>query len=580
MFMKGMIRSLFIAGIVYLLQGMSGIANEDSLLIILKKELSREYQELSKEDPPLYFLEYRVSDIRAYSLKASFGSLVEENRNNSRICYISARVGDYTFDNTHISKKAPAYLASNSSYAIQLPVEDNELSIRQRLWQVTDYVYKNAMNSYTKLSNLKSEEKEDGLLDFSQETSEKYMEEKLSKNAISFNKDDWKQKLKEVTKPFLKEDSIFNSNASLAFYVVRKYYVNSEGTELVQNNTYAYLSISADIKADDNYALPYSKTYFAYHPNQLPGKDKLLSDAQSMIKTLNQLKNAELAQPYTGPAILSEKAAGVFFHEIFGHRIEGSRLSSAVDGQTFKERVSDKILPKFLSVYSDPTLKEYNNYPLNGYYAYDDEGIKAQRVVVVKEGILKNFLMARKPIEGFEHSNGHGRAQAGRTPVSRQSNLIIHASETNTEKELRKKLIQECKKQKLDYGYYFKEVVGGFTLTNRYTPNVFNIMPVEVYKVYVDGRPDKLVRGVDLIGTPLAIFSGILAAGENTDIFTGSCGAESGYVPVTAISPALLIKKIETQKKPETYIKLPILPRPDSDENKWLHAPGKEEYDK
>ena len=125
-------------------------------------------------------------------------------------------------------------------------------------------------------------------------------------------------------------------------------------------------------------------------------------------------------------------------------------------------------------------------------------------------------------------------------------------------------LIKECKKQGKAYGYLFRDVMGGFTNTARYMPNAFNIFPTEVYRIYTDGRPDELVRGVDLIGTPLAMFSEIAAAGNKPGVFHGFCGAESGSVPVSAIAPALLVKKIETQKKMKSQLDETILPRPDS----------------
>ena len=148
---------------------------------------------------------------------------------------------------------------------------------------------------------------------------------------------------------------------------------------------------------------------------------------------------------------------------------------------------------------------------------------------MVKEGRLNEFLMSRRPTREFAHSNGHGRAQPGYAPVSRQSNLIVENTEGHSEEELRKMLIRECKKQKKEYGYYFKEVVGGLTYTDRYNANVFNVNPTEVYRIYVDGRPDEMVTGVDLIGTPLTMFSNILAGGDTPDLFTGFCGAESSY---------------------------------------------------
>ena len=196
------------------------------------------------------------------------------------------------------------------------------------------------------------------------------------------------------------------------------------------------------------------------------------------------------------------EAAGVFFHEIFGHRVEGQRLRQETDGQTFKKKTGEPVLPDFLNVYMDPTIDRYKSREINGHYKYDDEGVKGQKVVLVENGILKNFLMSRVPIEGFPSSNGHGRAATGMNPAARQSNLIIESTQGKSENELRQILRDELVRQSKEYGYYFASVTGGFTQTGRYSPNVFNVTPNEVYRVYADGRPDELVRGVDLVGTP------------------------------------------------------------------------------
>ena len=84
-------------------------------------------------------------------------------------------------------------------------------------------------------------------------------------------------------------------------------------------------------------------------------------------------------------------------------------------------------------------------------------------------------------------------------------------------------------------------------------------MPNVVYRVYTDGRPPELVRGVDLIGTPLAAFGKIVAASDTVDVFNGMCGAESGSVPVSASSPSLLVSEVEVQKKAQSQETLPIL---------------------
>jgi predicted Zn-dependent protease len=299
----------------------------------------------------------------------------------------------------------------------------------------------------------------------------------------------------------------------------------------------------------------------SFRPDGLPRDEAVVKDVDQMIETLLALVKAPMADPYTGPAILSGRASAVFFHEIFGHRIEGQRQKNEDEAQTFKKKVNQSVLPAFLSVYSDPGLKTYAGTELLGYYPYDDEGVKARRVTVVDKGILKNFLLSRAPIEGFDHSNAHGRRQQGYQVVARQSNLIVESSQRVSRAELKRLLLEQVKNANKPYGLLFEDIESGFTFTGRSQPNAFNVSPTVVYRVYPDGR-EELVRGVDLIGTPLIAFSKIVAADDQAAVFNGICGAESGSVPVSASSPGLLISQIEVQRKEKSQERAPILPPP------------------
>ena len=252
----------------------------------------------------------------------------------------------------------------------------------------------------------------------------------------------------------------------------------------------------------------------------------------------------------------------MFFHEVLGHRLEGQRQRGDEEGQTFAKKVNQKILPDFLSVVDDPTLHALGGVELNGYYQYDDEGVPGQRAEVVKDGVLKGFLMSRLPVQGFAESNGHGRAQEGLMPVGRQANLIISSTHTVPDAQLRQMLIDEVKRQNKPYGLFFEDIAGGFTLTTRFLPQAFQILPIMVWRVYPDGRPDELVRGVDIVGTPLVALNRLIVTGDTTQVFNGICGAESGNIPVSAAAPAILFSEIEVQKKAVSRNRPPILPPP------------------
>jgi len=278
--------------------------------------------------------------------------------------------------------------------------------------------------------------------------------------------------------------------------------------------------------------------------------------------SLEALRKAPLTEPFDGPAILSGRAAAVFFHEVLGHRLEGQRQRGDEEGQTFTKEVGKDVLPTFLSVADDPTRTRFGSTWLSGSYEYDDEGQKARKVDLIDDGVLKTFLMSRLPIANFAESNGHGRAQSGHVPTGRQGNLIVTSTKTEPEAQLRRQLIEEAKKQGKSYGLYFEDISSGFAVTQRSSPQAFQVIPLVVYRVFVDGRPDELVRGVSIVGTPLAAMKRILATGDKSEVFNGECGAESGTIPVSAVAPAMLVSEMETQKQGQGSARPPILPIP------------------
>ncbi len=288
----------------------------------------------------------------------------------------------------------------------------------------------------------------------------------------------------------------------------------------------------------------------------------MVAAVRDLGTSLEALRKAPVTQPFDGPAILSGRAAAVFFHEVLGHRLEGQRQRGDEEGQTFTKELNKEVLPPFLSVADDPTMTTFGNTWLSGSYTYDDEGQKARRVDLIQDGVLKTFLMSRLPIASFAESNGHGRAQTGRMPTGRQGNLIVSSTNAVQEVELRRRLIEEAKKQGKPYGLYFEDISSGFAVTTRSAPQAFQVIPLVVYRVYVDGRPDELVRGVSIVGTPLAAMKRIIATGDKSEVFNGECGAESGTVPVSAVAPAMLVSEIETQRQQQGTQRPPILPIP------------------
>jgi TldD protein len=304
------------------------------------------------------------------------------------------------------------------------------------------------------------------------------------------------------------------------------------------------------------------QTFEAETVDGLPKQADLEATVRTLGTSLEALRKAPVTEPFDGPAILSGRAAAVFFHEVLGHRLEGQRQRGDEEGQTFTKDVGKEILPDFLSVADDPTITTFANTWLSGNYQYDDEGQKAERVDLIQDGVLKTFLMSRLPIASFAASNGHGRAESGHVPTGRQGNLIVSSTKTVPEAKLREQLIEEAKRQGKPYGLYFEDISSGFAVTQRNSPQAFQVMPLVVWRVYVDGRPDELVRGVSIVGTPLAAMKRIVATGDKSEVFNGECGAESGTIPVSAVAPAMLVSEMETQRQPQGTARPPILPIP------------------
>jgi len=536
-------------------------APADSVIAAMRQELDRSMRELKTTPVPPYFLSYELTDNRAINMSAAFGALISTTDETTRVLDLDLRVGDYKLDSSHpFRQETFSEPMQELLEAPKIPLDNDPLALRVALWQSTEQHYRNAVERLQEVqANVQVKvASEDQSPDFSAEPPHVYSEPIAD---FSLDKAAWEQELRNLTKPFADHKEILESNARLDAEVETRRYVNSEGSEIRMSTPYYRLSIWATAKADDGMELPMYQTYMSFRPGGLPDEATISADVNKMIVMLLALIKAPVADPYTGPAILSGRASGVFFHEIFGHRVEGQRQKNEDDAQTFKRKVNQAVLPDFLSVYSDPTLKELGHTELLGYYAFDDEGVPARRVTVVENGVLKNFLMSRAPITGFDRSNGHGRRQQGYAAAARQSNLIVESSKSVSRDELKKMLIEQVKAANKPYGLFFDDIEGGFTFTQRVLPNAFNVRPTVVYRVYPDGR-EELVRGVDLIGTPLTSFSKIVATDDDEEVFNGLCGAESGWVPVSASAPGMLISQIEVQRKEKSQERAPLLPPP------------------
>ncbi len=539
------------------------LAGQSIVLDAMKAELDRSMELLGEQEVPPYFLSYEISESRAVSVAAAFGALTSSDERHDRVLDIDLRVGDYSLDNTRPIRDSFSSFSFRSFDRTPTPLDDDPDAIRSVLWAETDKQYKRALEQLTQVkTNVQVKvETDDQSDDFSRETPSRAVDEP---RPVVYDRDEWEDKVRRYSAPFADHGEFLQGSASLAAGTDTRWFVNSEGSEIQTSETRYRLFVSAMTKADDGMELPLYKSYSSFTPEGLPDDEAVERDIRKMIEILLALREAPLVEPYTGPAILSGEASGVFFHEVLGHRLEGHRLKEVDDGHTFREQLNQKVLPETFSVHFDPTVRTYGPSDLVGSYRYDNQGIQAQRVTAIDKGILKSFLMSRSPIEGFPNSNGHGRKQAGLQPVARQSNLIVEVADPLTPEELKARFVQAIEAADKPFGLRIEEIQGGFTTMGRFFPNSFNVTPLLVYRVYADGR-EELVRGVDLIGTPLTAFSRVVAADDQVGVFNGFCGAESGSVPVSAAAPSILVSQIEVQKKEKSQDRPPILPAPVGD---------------
>lgn len=528
------------------------------LLDAMSQELNRNFTVLKeKSDPVPYFLSYEITEIEYQSMSATLGTVNSPSVGKTRQLDVSVRVGSPKLDNYRRVRNDRIQFTSGAV----LPSEDSVNAIKRRIWLETDRAYRAAAERLIRIRTNTQVRvaAEDDSDDFSNEQPATFVQ---TPPKLKFNADEWRERVRRLSARFQNYPSVLTSHVSVAAQTDTRYLVNTEGSRLAHGRGYARVVISASAKAADGTDLSTFETFEAVEPGGLADEKTLQATVDRVANDLSNLLKAKESEPFVGPAIFSGRAAGVFFHEIFGHRVEGHRQKDESEGQTFTKSVNTKVLPDFLSVVFDPTRKKIDNIDLNGWYDFDDEGVKGRAITAVDKGILKTFLMSRSPIKGFDKSNGHGRRQAGLEVVSRQSNLIVESSNAVPEAQLRQMLIDEIKKQNKPYGLYFRDITGGYTTTQRGGLQAFKVIPVMVFRVYADGRPDELVRGADIVGTPLASFAKILATSDKKEVFNGYCGAESGSVPVSAVAPAILVSEIEIEKKAKSNDRPPLLSEP------------------
>ena len=533
------------------------------MLGALADELLRAHQslQLRGHEAP-YFLSYAVRGIETEEVGAKYGAVFLDRTRRDRRLQVDVRVGSYAFDNTG-QQETFDFDGADSGYSPgrEAPLDDDPVALRNALWLVTDEHYKKSLSAYLKKKGKEvyRPDDPDAPASFSREEPHVAID---APAAHPFDRDGWKREAREQTARLRTHPELFDSQLRVSVDHEARQFASSEGTRLITEQVIYGLHVQAWARAPDGMLLEDSRDYYGARESELPRGEKLSARIDEMVVELLALREAPVLDPYTGPALLAPEASGVLFHEAVGHRLEGERQNDDKDGHTFKGQVGKPILPFFLTILDDPTARGLGEVSLNGFYRYDDQGVPGQRALLVEKGILKSFLLSRAPVNGFIHSNGHGRSAPGRDPVARMSNLIVESSKRVSAAKLKEALIAEARRQEKPYGLLIRDVTGGNTDTSGYAYQAFKGQPRLVYRVDAKTGAETLVRGVEIVGTPLLSINKIIATGDDPRVFNGYCGAESGFVPVSTVAPTVLVSEIELQRTRKDSGRPPVLPSP------------------
>ena len=517
---------------------------------------------LAGYDAP-YFLSYQLKDVQQHEIGGRFGAVYDDETRHDRRVLVDVRVGSYDLDSSgrddlamYVGQEGQTYFASKDA-----PLEDDPEALRNTLWLLTDDKYKEALSTYFKKRSRGVYRADDPQRapSFTREPPQRAVDASVP---FPFDRARWRDEVRSTTALFHGHPDIFDASTKVTAEKQVRWFTSSEGSALVTEEAIYGLHVHAVARAIDGQLLENSRDWYARSEARLPSPERLRDEVLALVRELEALRTAPALDPYTGPAILAPEAAGVLFHEAVGHRLEGERQDDEKEGQTFKGQLGKAILPPFLTVVDDPTLTAAGGLALNGHYRFDEQGVPAQRAILVEDGVLKGYLLSRKPVKPFTRSNGHGRSHGASPPTARMANLVVTSRKQVSAAELKRMLIAEAKRQGKPYGLVIRDITGGNTNTMSYGYQAFKGTPRLAYRVDVATGREELVRGVEVVGTPLSSVNKLLATSDEVRVFNGYCGAESGYVPVSTVAPAVLISEIELQRVARANERSPILPAP------------------
>ena len=538
-------------------------SDEEAILRAVKQEQKRAFSRLHLENlEKPYYMSHLLKMDDCFMTWGKYGGLHYSSRLPNWRIYGEVRVGSYEFDNTMEGGPTRDELKDAQSHGYTRgPIENVGEALKHAVWMLTDCKYKEALSHMlkmkAKLVNEVSPERK--CASFSREKKVLHRE-KVS--PMTVNEGYWNDLVRKVSNGFRRYRNFYGSWVEFNAARHLKIFVNTEGSEIITGSTIMRLTLTALAYAEDGMSLDRRRDFFFRSEEEAPSMAELEEAGEDMARELSGLQNAPLFEPYSGPVMLESEASGIFFHEAMGHRLEGERQIAKEEGHTFASKVGQAILPEYISIIDDPTQQSHEGHALAGYYSFDDQGVKAQPVTLVRKGVLENFLLSRKPLENFPVSNGHARNATFEFPVARMANLFIVSHEGKSREQLKAMLIEETVRQKKPCGLIIKAVSNGETNTSRYSFQAFSGTPRIVCKVDIDTGEETLVRGVVFVGTPLTSINRIVAAGNTYEVDNSLCGAESGRVPVSTVAPPILVEELELQRAKEKGMRPPLLPPP------------------
>jgi TldD protein len=514
-------------------------ASGDALLEALLTELDRSKAQLKMDQVgPPYYIEYRVNDVEDYSAEAAFGALRENQRVRYRVLRVVVRIGDY---------KQDSYYGQGMGETNILPLDDDPIALRHQIWLATDDAYKAAGQALTEKQAALKQFSADAnpVDDFAKASVVTQLDPTVT---LQLDESAWKKTIEDVTSMYRQYPDVQSVTASVRFSATNEYLVNSEGTVTrIGKKTYS-VQLNSTAQAADGMRLSRNPFWMVAKAEELPAHDKLVAEAKKMLDTLTALRQAPIVEEdYRGPVLFAPDAADDVIASLVGSNVLGRKPQLGRPNRTigaFATSYKTRVLPNFLTIVDDPTLKDFQGKSLVGNYSVDDAGVKAQPVTVVDSGTLVNYLVGRQPIRDFPASNGHDRAGAGTFPAPNLGVLVVKSSEAQPAEALKQRVVQMITEQGKPYGYRVDTLGPGNA-------------PRLLYRIYPDGH-EELVRGAVFNELDVrALRSDLMAVGNDPLVSN-----RAGGISTTVISPSLLFDELEVKRADTSKDKLPDYPPP------------------